>query len=149
MFYNSLDEAIIQESKTLDLSDESIDQKIINLTELVLKNYADISKLNRKEDELCKKKNDIPLSVHLALKIAKSKIYLSKIKKDIHVSIMFAMYKENNRIKTKNEHDHGENFLIRKIEQLNWLFSDFPNISWNLYLIDDGCPEKVVQLQNQ
>ncbi|NNF75448.1 MAG: hypothetical protein HKN00_09705 [Flavobacteriaceae bacterium] len=77
----------------------------------------------------------------LALKMARSKQLMDKQSNPFHVSVIFAVYKEHNRIKSHKEHSHGENFLVRKVEQLRWLFSDNSNASWKLILVDDGCPE--------
>ena len=50
------------------------------------------------------------------------------------------MYNEHNRIRPSSEHPNGEDFLRVKVHQLNWLFKEFPNYSWDLTLVDDGCP---------
>lgn len=56
---------------------------------------------------------------------------------------LFAVYGETNRIKTKEEHPNGEDFLITKIAQLRWLFDGVPesNGSWDILIVDDGCPD--------
>ena len=51
------------------------------------------------------------------------------------------MYKEHTRLLRPAEHPHGEDFLARKIEQLDWLFADKPDLTWELIVVDDGCPE--------
>ncbi|MBT8393258.1 MAG: glycosyltransferase, partial [Bacteroidia bacterium] len=49
---------------------------------------------------------------------------------------------EHNRIKKKSEHPHGEDFLVKKANQLEWLFNSQPDINWELIIVDDGCPER-------
>jgi hypothetical protein len=51
------------------------------------------------------------------------------------------MYKEHKRILRKDEHPHGEDFLRRKVSQLELLLGDLPHFDWRLILVDDGCPE--------
>jgi len=77
----------------------------------------------------------------LALKIAKSKILAAKVSEPLFVSVIFAVYKEHNRIKKNSEHPHGEDFLLKKVNQMEWLFKDQANINWELIIVDDGCPE--------
>jgi len=45
------------------------------------------------------------------------------------------------RILRNDQHPHGEDFLRRKVSQLELLFGDRPNFDWTLYVVDDGCPE--------
>jgi hypothetical protein len=51
------------------------------------------------------------------------------------------MYKEHNRILEPESHPHGEDFLRRKVAQLEWLFEESPHIEWRIFAVDDGCPE--------
>ena len=60
----------------------------------------------------------------------------------MHLSIVFAVYKEHERIRQRSEQNpFGENFLLRKIEQLHWLLDESPNFSWDMLVVDDGCPD--------
>jgi hypothetical protein len=54
---------------------------------------------------------------------------------------VFAVYKEHTRILRPDEHEHGEDFLRRKLDQLEWLFERTPWHTWDLTVVDDGCPE--------
>ncbi len=112
--------------------------------------YPDLSKLNELEALLVSNKSDIPLSVHLTVKLAKSKRIVSAIDKTVHISIIFAVYKEHERIHKRDEtHPYGENFLMRKIEQLGWLFDAYPNFSWDMLVVDDGCPDNSGHIAQQ
>jgi len=82
----------------------------------------------------------IPLAFNIAVKLAKSKTYIGQFDEQAHISVVIALYKEHNRIKPSSEHPHGEDFLRVKVHQLNWLFADAPTYSWDLTLVDDGCP---------
>ena len=55
------------------------------------------------------------------------------------------MYNEHNRIRTKEQHENGEDFVRRKYRQMAWLVTphgmDSPfRFTFDLLFIDDGCP---------
>ncbi len=77
----------------------------------------------------------------LVLKLAKSKLLSRDYQERLFISVVFAVYKENHRILKNTEHPNGEDFLRRKVQQINWLFGDKPNVRWELLVVDDGCPE--------
>lgn len=60
----------------------------------------------------------------------------------LHLTVLFAMYKETGRILPSSECEHGEDFLRNKVKQLKWLFDGAPSsaFSWELVGVDDGCP---------
>ncbi len=126
--------------KTLDLTNELDLEKSKEIANNIFNKYT-IDEINGLEIKLSENKDANPLMLHLAIKLAKSKKIISQLTDKIHVSVVFAVYKEHNRMKTKKEHEHGENFIILKISQLNWLFGDYKNFSWNMVIVDDGCPE--------
>ncbi|MCB0835014.1 MAG: hypothetical protein KDE26_19995 [Bacteroidetes bacterium] len=108
---------------------------------LILSHTDDISQLDALEKEWIQSKDETTILVLLALKIARSKLIVKNIKEETKVSIVFAVYKENNRILTSEEHEHGEDFLRQKAAQLSDLFDEYPHLSWELVIVDDGCPE--------
>lgn len=83
----------------------------------------------------------LPLPVRVALKLAISRRSLGETEPPVHVSVVFAMYKEHLRILTSEEHPAGEDFLREKLRQLRWLFGPTPHHTWDLTAVDDGCPE--------
>ena len=85
---------------------------------------------------------DVPIAVRLALKLAASRAALQEIGEPSHLSVVFAVYKEHTRILRPDEHEHGEDFLRRKLSQLEWLFERTPWHTWDLTVVDDGCPER-------
>ncbi len=130
---NSPDEA--------DLTNEQHSEFIIEAVEAILDNGYSISEIENLEDELIANSTSSNMFILLALKIAKSKILATKVSEPLFVSVIFAVYKEHNRIKKNSEHPHGEDFLLKKVNQMEWLFKDQPNINWELIIVDDGCPE--------
>jgi hypothetical protein len=90
-----------------------------------------------------------PLLIHLAAKLAYSKSLVAKLQGPARLSVIFAMYKEHNRILEPEAHPHGEDFLRRKVAQLEWLFEASPHIEWRIFAVDDGCPEDSGQIARQ
>ncbi|MCF6184331.1 MAG: hypothetical protein L3J56_06840 [Bacteroidales bacterium] len=129
------------QSTEIDLTDEFQSSEIEQLAEELFLTAASSEELKNLEKETAKKKKTHSILVYSAIKIALSKKNLSEINKIVHFTIVFAVYKENIRILTKKEHPNGEDFLIRKIKQLENLVGKFPNISWDMLVVDDGCPE--------
>ena len=95
-----------------------------------------------KENMLVQHADQVPLALHLGAKLARSKEVITELSHPIHVDVVFAAYKENNRILRPEEHPSGEDFLRRKVAQLNWLGKASENFNWHMTAVDDGCPEK-------
>jgi hypothetical protein len=90
----------------------------------------------------------LPVALGLALKLALSRRLLWDIPGAAHLSVVLAVYRENERILSADEHPHGEDFLRRKLAQLDWLFSGTPH-TWDLAVVDDGCPEEIGRMAQQ
>ena len=127
--------------KHVDLTNSLHSKIIVDTVETLLESGISISEIEEIERGLISRNDSSLVFVLLILKIVKSKIIVSGINKPLVVSVIFAVYKEHNRIKTNREHPHGEDFLLKKVEQLEWLFNNKLNIRWELIIVDDGCPE--------
>jgi len=125
----------------LNLTNTEHLEKIQKLSNTIFEESKNLDEIVALEKEMINEKDNYSLITHSAVKIAKSKQILSEIQEKIHLTILFAVYKEHNRILTKEEHPHGEDFLMRKIHQMDNLTSEFENITWDMLIIDDGCPE--------
>ena len=136
-----LNSVIRSAPSTLDLTDEQHLSQAKDAADQLLAAYRTREALERLENDLAAAKDDYPLFVHLAVKLAKSKKIISDIPDPVHVSVVFAVYQEHIRILTTEENPLGENFLIRKIAQMQWLFADYPNFPWDMIVVDDGCPD--------
>lgn len=97
--------------------------------------------LRRLEETLAGKKDDVPLLVHLGVKLALSRQLVQDLEGPAHLSVVFAVYKEHQRILSPEEATGGEDFLRRKVAQLQWLFAGRPDMDWDMFVVDDGCPE--------
>mgnify|MGYP002635691621 FL=1 len=93
------------------------------------------------ENALLGERGRYPLALHVAAKLAKAKEVVTKLRQPVKLSVVFAVYKEHHRILRPEEHNSGEDFLRRKVAQLDWLASSSPKFSWELVAVDDGCPE--------
>lgn len=125
----------------IDLTNEKHSNLINEIVSKIFEQGYNIKDLENIENLLQNKNDNSLIFILLSIKIAKSKMLVHENKEPIFVSIIFAMYKEHNRIKKNTEHPHGEDFLLKKIEQLEWLFEGQANIEWELVAVDDGCPE--------
>ncbi len=136
-----LENILLTAPKVIDLTDEVHARLVIEAADQLLDLEIEIEEVAQLEDRFLKNTEEEGIFILLVLKIIRSKILVRKIKEPLAVSVVFAVYKEHNRIKKKNEHPHGEDFLLKKVEQLRWLFSETSNINWELIVVDDGCPE--------
>ncbi len=124
-----------------DITDSWHWNYIETLAQNLYEQAKNVQELDNIETEITKQQSKYPMMLQIAVKVAKSKKIISEIKQDVHISIIFAVYKEHQRILTKEEDPLGENFLIRKILQMRFLTDEFKNICWDMVVVDDGCPE--------
>ena len=127
---------------SMDLTDSEQERQAFDISELLLDLYPSEDELERVSSRIVTESQKYPVILHLALKLALSKQSLKSISAPIFSSFIVAMYNEHNRIRTNTEHPSGEDFLRRKVSQLNWLFKGEINKKWELIFVDDGCPEK-------
>ena len=135
-----IDKIIASCPRQVDLRDADNSQSILKKSEELLEAYDSLEKLEALEDELIARKDAGLIFVLLALKIARSKRIIRNIKKPFKLTIVFAVYKEHRRIRKKSLDPYGEDFLLRKAAQLEYLLGDKDTIDWELLLVDDGCP---------
>jgi len=112
----------------------------------ILENHAARENPDTVVDALLAWDNGIPLAMHLAAKLAKSRKVVANLGRPAKLSVVFAVYKEDRRLLRPEEHEAGEDFLRGKVAQLDWLASASTNLSWELLAVDDGCPESSGQL---
>ncbi len=74
---------------------------------------------------------------------ADSRKELLALQVPVHMSVVWAMYNEKNRMhRHTGKYPHGEDFVRTKVVQLDWLTKDLPGITWSIIACDDGCPQK-------
>jgi len=120
-------------NENFDFADEDVQERVLKAAE-----ELKILGLKRLK-EFDEKAKDLPILLALAIKIAISKIVVENIKENYELFVVFPVYKEQNRIKKRTEHPHGEDFLNVKYKQMKWLFEN-SKFDWQLVVVDDGCP---------
>ncbi len=126
-------EVDLKDSRHLELADAKVRE--------LLEAHGSKLELEELEQGLLEVEGPTPVFSLLVLKLAKSRLALRDVQRDVTLSVVVAMYKEHNRIRRADEHPHGEDFLRRKVGQLERLLGDRPNFHWRLIVVDDGCPE--------
>ncbi|RLD57796.1 MAG: hypothetical protein DRJ05_09110 [Bacteroidetes bacterium] len=134
---------------SITLTNENDLKKVLEIAEKIATMTDSMAELEGLENQFAEQKDDFSLMIHLGIKLAKSKLAVNQNNNKVHLSVVFAIYNENNRIKTLKEHPHGEDFLMKKISQLEWLFEGNENFSWDMYVVDDGCPEHSGKIAQQ
>ncbi len=134
-------EAARQAPAQLDLTNEEHESQTLRVADSLLVGGPDSRELRALEGQLLSRREDVPLQVQLAAKLALARSLMLARTDPAHVSVVFAVYKEHQRIRPAIEVTGGENFLVRKMAQLDWLLADCPQLTWDLIVVDDGCPE--------
>ncbi len=124
----------------IDLTDSNQDKLIYKAATDLMDKYSDIFALKNLDKWLTSDPENYKNAMLLVSKLALSKIYVKQINSPLHVSLVVAMYNEHNRIRPKrSDNPYGEDFVRRKVDQMGWLLKDSP-VSFNMILVDDGCP---------
>ena len=123
---------------TVDLTQPEQDAWTRRVADEMLQRFPSDGELQRLEQRF----QDVPILVRVAMKLAQSKQRLMSLPGEVRVSVVFAVYKEHNRLRTQAEHPHGEDSLVRKVDQIEWLLQASPQANWRMLIVDDGCPER-------
>lgn len=111
------------------------------------KEHGSVAWLTGLREFLAAKKSEWSYFTHLVTCNALSKAHIGEVKDPVHISMVFAVYGEVNRICTSEEakatdfvgvHPNGEDFLRAKVAQLDWLVEGSP-VTWSIMVCDDGC----------
>ena len=125
----------------LDLTDPGHLNRTYEVADALLDSGADQSELRQLESDLVTTAGDVPLLLHVAAKMAVSRRVMQDLTGPAHLSVVFAVYKEHQRILPPDQVAGGEDFLVRKVDQLEWLFTGRDDLTWDMIVVDDGCPE--------
>lgn len=146
-----------------DLTSFEQEKQALQLAELVLQcSLVDTSSADKLAESIAKlhefefhcfhnmrgrgnSKLDYGLLFFLAFNNARSRLNMLLLKEKkikSHVTVIVPMWGEQNRMQSKETHKAGEDFLRRKVNQLDWLYRDMDAelMDWNLMFVDDGCP---------
>ena len=124
----------------LDLTNQGHLDQVQSLADGLLSSTLSEHGLSDLEETLIQAGDTVPLMAHVAVKLARSRKIVLSLDQEFHVSVVFAVYKEQDRIRPLSEHAHGEDFLRRKLSQMDWLFEGVDRGGFDLTIVDDGCP---------
>jgi hypothetical protein len=126
----------------IDLTDSSQDNLFFEAATDLLAKYPEISALQNLDRWITSRPEKYKNAMLLVSKQALSKMYVKQIDYPLHVSLVLAMYNEHNRIRPKSsDNPNGEDFVRRKMKQMEWLLKD-SLLHFNMILVDDGCPKQ-------
>jgi len=126
----------------IDLTDSSQDNLFFEAATDLFNKYPETSALQKFDRWIISSPEKYKNAMLLVSKQALSKIYVKQIDYPIHVSLVLAMYNEHNRIRPKSSNNpNGEDFVRRKMKQMEWLLED-SSLNFNMILVDDGCPKQ-------
>jgi hypothetical protein len=137
-----IQEKVATAPASMDLTDSSQSVQAFELAELLLDLCPTEDILTEIEVRTVAEPQKHPTILHLAIKLALSKMYLNTLTTKAHLTVVVAMFKEHNRIQSKKAHPAGEDFIRRKVAELNWLYGPKADGAFDLIFVDDGCPEK-------
>jgi hypothetical protein len=126
----------------LDLTDPVQLERTQTVADALLGSGAEQDALHELESALIARSGDVPLVLHVAVKLALSRRIILGLVGPAHLSVVFALYKEHQRILPPEKVAGGEDFLVRKVHQLDWLLAGREGLTWDLTVVDDGCPER-------
>ena len=126
----------------IDLTNSNQDNLFFEAATDLLDKYPDTFALQNLDRWITSNPEKYKNAMLLVSKQALSKMYVNQIDYPLHVSLVIAMYNEHNRIRPKsNDNPNGEDFVRRKMKQMEWLLKDSP-LNFNMILVDDGCPKQ-------
>jgi hypothetical protein len=76
---------------TLDLADESQLEEVTSAAERLVESFPTRRELAELESVLCERKAEVPLAVHLAVKLARSRRVILDLDRPLHLSVVFAV----------------------------------------------------------
>ena len=123
-----------------DPRDEEQSRRLMRDADRILEESAGAEGIDLLERELFQTEGERRIAAHLVAKLARSKAIVRSLAEKLHVSVVFAVYSETTRMQPPSAHPHGEDLIVRKVEQMRWLFDGSP-VTWSLFVVDDGCPD--------
>jgi len=131
----------------LDLTNSSADAILETEAKNIMAMLPTLEALYLADATLRSRCDKVSITVLLAIKMAISKRLMQSLGgKAVHMSWVVAVYGEQNRILTKQQHDNGEDFVRRKVRQMKWLQDGISSFTWDLLFVDDGCPNNSGEL---
>ncbi len=122
--------------EAFDLTEVADRESLAALTERLL-GLPDLSMEALKAAALAE---DAPLEFKIAAKLVDSRRFLLANERPVNIGVVFAMWGEHNRLRTKSpDNPNGEDSLRVKLQQLDWVTRETA-VNWTIYAVDDGDP---------
>ncbi len=128
---------LVEDAKAqFDLTESADRDSLLALTERLLA-LPDLSMAALKQAALAEQ---VPLEFKIAAKLVDSRRFMVANEKPLNIGVVFAMWGEHNRLRTKSaDNPNGEDSLRVKLQQLDWVTSGTA-VNWTIYAVDDGDP---------
>mmetsp|Transcript_82579 Transcript_82579/g.238658 ORF Transcript_82579/g.238658 Transcript_82579/m.238658 type:complete len:469 (-) Transcript_82579:283-1689(-) len=130
-----------------DLTDNEETALVLTLASELMASGVDIGEI-KKMTYGSGSEDPAPPVLLSAVGAAESK-FLLRLCPPHHLACVFAMYGEQNRLRTKAGHENGQDLLTNKVKQLEWLFAGEEGKTWDIVAVDDGCPNNSKTLAMQ
>mmetsp|Transcript_134697 Transcript_134697/g.336096 ORF Transcript_134697/g.336096 Transcript_134697/m.336096 type:complete len:785 (-) Transcript_134697:57-2411(-) len=128
-------QADFQVPHTRDLTSNAEAQSVLDMATAILNSGIDLNALAIYAFNV---RPLPPANIISAIKNAESYAAL-RMCPPSHLTVVFPMYHEQNRARTKDEHPNGQDIVRNKCKQLAWLYTANPGSTWDLLAADDGC----------
>jgi len=122
---------------TRDLTSNAETQSCLDMASVIVKSGIDLKMLAAYAFNV---RPLPPANIIAAIKNAESYVALQSCPPS-HLTVVFPMYHEQNRARTKEEHPNGQDIVRNKCMQLEWLFKANPESTWDVIAADDGCDQ--------
>ena len=83
----------------------------------------------------------VALAFRTMLKFIASEQAIKELQRPVLITLINPVYKETGRLRTRQEHPHGENSLKTKIECIRYFESINSKFKGRVFVIDDECPD--------
>ena len=133
---------LAQLSRRPELTDQDAWRCIEDAAERTASAFKTSSALDQLEARLRDTEEQWPLGSRIAARLARSRLVLSSRREPVRLSVVIPVYGERERLLAPTEHPLGEEWLEHKFRQLEWLSRGLPEVSWDVTLVDDGCPQE-------
>ncbi len=137
--FDKLDILVSRTPRTLEMSRPTMLSRVRRTADELLALAGDVREIETLERRTAANRDSLPLALHLAIKLARSRSALRALNRPLQLSVVFAVFREHTRLLPHGSHPHGENLLQEKINQLSWLCRDLPAVTWDMTVVDDGC----------
>ncbi|MAI78283.1 MAG: hypothetical protein CL917_05035 [Deltaproteobacteria bacterium] len=126
--------------KSLNNQDEVELETLLQLADGLIERVGYGHELDEIEELLESQPEKWPMAARVIVKLSRSKLSLRQRSKSLHLSVVVPLYAEHQRMMRSFEHTAGEDFINQKLRQMNWLCNDETSCTFEMILVDDGCP---------